>query len=188
MPGEDDEDALTAAWAPDPDDRLAVDAAAARSRRHWLSQQAVESATIAGILLARAERGDEVTVCAGGGSHRGRLRSVTRALCVLEQPGGDIALIPTAAVTAVAGPEAVSDDRLPAAGPDLAGVLATLAGERPAVRLLLAEGTSVVGVLLGVGKDAVSLADGSTVATVRLSAIAACVLPDPGNDDYPGGP
>lgn len=181
MPGADDEDSLLAGWAPAPDDQLAADAAAARSRRRWLSQQARESATIAGILLARAERDDHVTLRAGGWAHHGRLRSVTSVLCVLEQPGGDIALIPTAAVTIVDGPGEVNDERVPEGGADLAGVLATLAGERPATRLLLAEGASVAGQLIGVGKDAVSLADGSTVTTVRLSAIAACVLPDPEN-------
>jgi hypothetical protein len=109
------------------------------------------------------------------------LRSVTTALAVMELPGGDVALLPTAAITVVEAAAAVADDRLPGAGPDLGAVLASLVPERPPIRLLLADGVDVAGTLVGLGKDAVVLRLGSSVATVRLPPIAACILPRPGN-------
>jgi hypothetical protein len=91
-----------------------------------------------------------------------------------------VALLTVAAVTLVEASTEVTDDRTPEAGPDLDEVLAALAPERPAVRLQLRDGTEVAGTLLGVGKDAAQVRLTSSVATVRLSALAACVLPERG--------
>lgn len=168
-----------------PDDHLAADSAASRSRRRWLRQQAREAATLAGVLLARAERGDAVSVEAGPWTHCGRLITVTAGLCVLARPDGALVLLPTEAVAAVDGPDEVVDDRAAAGGPDLAGVLATLVAERPAVELLLAEGASRAGVLVGVGKEAATVVGDASVASVRLTAIVGCVLHDRGSEVSP---
>jgi hypothetical protein len=177
----EDDDALLAAAALPPDDRLSAASAAARSRRRWLGQLASESATLAGILLTLAERGDTVTIRSGPWTHEGRLRSVTTALAVMELPSGDVALLPTAAITVVEAAAAVADDRLPGGGPDLGAVLASLVPERPPLRLLLADGMDVAGTLVGLGKDAVVLRLASSVATVRLPPLAGCILPGPGS-------
>jgi hypothetical protein len=177
----EDDDALLAAAALPPDDRLAAASAAARSRRRWLGQLATESATLAGTLLTLAERGDTVTIGSGPWTHCGRLRSVTTLLAAMELPGGDVALLPASAITVVEATAEVADDRLPGDGPDLAAVLASLVPERPPIRLLLADGVEVTGTLVGLGKDAVVIRLASSVATVRLPPIAACILPGRGN-------
>jgi hypothetical protein len=178
--GDDDEvDAFLAALG-HPDDERAASSARSRSQRRWLRQLAVESSTLSGVLRSLAERGDEVTVACGPWTHRGRLRSVTEALAMVESAEG-VALLSVAAVTLVETSAEVTDDRRPESGPDLAGVLAALAPERPAVRLQLRDGTEVAGTLLGLGKDAAQVRLTSSVATVALSALAACVLPERGS-------
>lgn len=140
---------------------------------------------MAGVLLALAEREEPVTLHCGPWRHHGRLRSVTTAVCVVELAGADVALLPTAGITVVEAAGDMADERLPAGGPDLPGLLAQLAPERPAVRLLLGDGSEVAGVLIGLGKDAAAVRLPSSVATVRLSAIACCILPVQGNDLRP---
>ena len=177
--GDDDGvDAFLAALG-HPDDERAAASARSRSQRRWLHQLAAESSTLAGVLLTLAERGDEVAVRCGPWTHQGRLRSVTQALAMMESADA-VALLTVAAVTLVEASTEVTDDRMPEAGPDLDEVLAALAPERPAVRLQLRDGTEVAGTLLGVGKDAAQVRLTSSVATVRLSALAACVLPERG--------
>lgn len=165
-----------AGWDLPLDDQIVAASAAARSRRRWRNQLASESSTMAGVLLALAEREDTVTLRCGPWRHRGRLRSVTTALCIVELAGAGLALIPTATITVVEGAGNVADERLPAPGPDLPSVLAQLAAERCAVRLLLADGSEVAGILMGLGKDAAVMRLPSSVATVRLAALAGCVL------------
>lgn len=170
-----DEDPL---WAglDRPGDRLAADSATARSRRRWLAQLANESATLAGILLTLAEHDEPVTVHCGGWRHQGRLRRVGGATCLLEGPES-IVLVATAAITRVDSSRVVADDRIPAEGPDLGTALAELAPRHPAVSLELRDGTELAGALATVGKDAAQLRLPSSIATVRLSAIACAVLP-----------
>jgi hypothetical protein len=179
---EDDADDLLAAILP-PDDRLATASAAARSRRRWLGQLATESSTLAGVLLCLAERDEAVTIRCGPWAHTGRLRTVTASLCILELP--EIALVPTTAITVVEAAGAVADDRPLGAGPDLATVLNALVTERPAVRLELLDGTEVAGSLLGLGKDVAVIQLTSSIAQVRLPAIACCVLRDRVSEDRP---
>jgi hypothetical protein len=181
--GSDEIDALLASAGRSPDDELAEASAQSRSRRRWLRQQSAESATLTGVLLSLAEGDRPVTIRSGGWTHDGRIRRVTAALCVVELAQG-IALIPTASITALETPGPIADDRVPAAGVDLAAVLAALVPERPAVRLQLGDGTEVAGMLVDLGKDVAMVRLTSSVATVRLSAVAGCILPGPGT----GGP
>lgn len=170
-------DALLAAIGLSPDDRLAAASAAARSRRRWLGQLATESSTLAAVLLALAERDEPVAIRIGPWTHTGRLRTATSTLCIMELP--DLALVPTDAITVVRVGRregAVADDRPLAPGPDLGAVLAALVADRPVVRLELVDGTQVNGSLVGLGKDVAAVRLTSSIANVRLSAIACCVL------------
>jgi hypothetical protein len=182
---DDDVDAVLAAIGHSPDDEAAAASAESRSRRRWLRQQAAESSTMAGVLLTLAERPDPVTLRCGPWRQRGRLARVTAAVVMLDGPEG-IVVFPTDSITAVEAPSPVADDRTPAGGPDLAGVLAMLAPDRPAVRLLLGDGTEVVGTLTEVGKDVAVVRLTSSVATIRLSALAGVVLLARGNSDPAG--
>jgi hypothetical protein len=176
--GSDEIDALLSSVGRSPDDELAEASARSRSRRRWLRQQAAESSTMAAVLLTLAERDDPVTIRCGPWTHAGRLRRVTAGLCVVDLAQG-IALIPTASITAVEAPDAVADDRVPAGGVDLAAILAVVVPEHPAVRLQLRDGTEVAGTLVDLGKDVAVMRLTSSVATVRLSAVASCILPGP---------
>jgi hypothetical protein len=180
----DEINALLASAGRSADDELAEASARSRSRRRWLRQQAAESSTMAGVLLSLAERDGAITIRCGAWTHDGRLRRVTAALCVMELAQG-IALVPTASITAVEAPDAIADDRLPAAGVDLAAALAAVVAERPAVRLLLRDGTEVAGNLADLGNDVAVVRLTSSVATVRLSAVASCILPGPGASSPP---
>ncbi|MDQ6614223.1 MAG: hypothetical protein M3083_05635 [Actinomycetota bacterium] len=180
-------DDVLAAVGQGPDDIRAAASAQARSRRRWLRQQEAESSTMAGILLSLAERDAPVTVRCGRWSHRGRLRTVTAALAIVERPDG-VALLPTTSITVVEAAIVVADDRAPGAGPALAAVLADLVPDRPRVRLQLGDGTEVAGILIGLGNDVAEVRLTSSVASVRLSAIAGCVLPGRGNSHPAGSP
>lgn len=186
-PDDDQVDALLSAVGHLPDDAASAASAQARSRRRWLRQQAAETATMAGVLLTLAEREAIVTLRCGPWSHRGGLRSVTSAVALVELPDA-LALVPIDAITAVEAAAAVADDRAPAAGPDLAAILAALVAERPTVRLLLGDGTDVNGALVEVGKDVAVVRVTSALATVRLSAIVGCLLPTRGNNTGPESP
>jgi hypothetical protein len=184
---EDRVDALLAALWHQHDDELAAASSRARRQRHWSHQLAAESATLAGALLTLAEHEAAVTVRCGPWAHGGRLRSVTATLAIVECADG-MALLPIDAITAVEAATAVVDDRTPASGPDLAALLAALAGERPVVRMELADGAEVAGRLVGVGKDAASLELTSANAIVRLSAIAGCIVLGRGTSTRPRCP
>lgn len=172
--GDDD---LWASLGRRPDDEQAAASARARSQRRWLQQLAAESTTLAGVLLTLAECDAPVTLRCGPWAHEGQLRTVTAALVTLEGRDG-LALLPTESITVVNAAVAVADDRMPGAGADLASFLASLVPERPPLRLLLADGTEVAGRLMEVGKNVVLVALASSVATVRLSAVAGCILPE----------
>lgn len=190
MARDDDErrvEELLAAVGHQHDDPRIAASAAARSRRRWLRQQAAESSTMAGVLLTLAEHVDPVTVRCGPWTHRGRLRTVTEALVIVERPDG-IALLPTTSIAALEAPAAVADERAPGPGPDLAAVLAALVPERPRVRLLLGDETSVTGTLVGVGKDVATVRLASTAVIVRLSMLAGCILAESRTDCRPRGP
>jgi hypothetical protein len=172
--GDDPED-LWATVGPRPDDDRATASAQARSRRRWLQQLATQSTTLAGVLLTLAERDAPVTVRCGRWTHRGRLHTVTAPMVILEGPDG-LALLPTGSITVVEAGVVVADDRVAGAGPDLGSFLASLAPERPAIRLQLGDGGDVTGHLVEMGKDAVLVRLTSSVATVRLSAVVGCIL------------
>ncbi len=179
---DDQVDAILAAVGHQPDDARAAAAAEARSRGRWLRQQAAESSTLAGVLLALAERGSAVTLHGGRWSHSGRLHSVTAALAIVVAADA-LALVPMDAITLVEAGGMVADDRAPAAGgPDLAAVLAAFVPERPTVRLLLGDGNDVAGTLIELGKDVAMVRITSGVATVRLAAIVGCLVPTRGSN------
>jgi hypothetical protein len=70
-------------------------------------------------------------------------------------------------------------DRTPPVDLDLAGALAALTADGPAVRLELLSGERVAGVLATVGIDLVSLhpdGDPRQITLIALDAIAACLL------------
>src|SRR5204863_961971 len=68
-------------WAAD---SRASDAARARTRERWLRRQAAEEATLPGVALDLAERGDAVVLkTTSGRAHRGRLVAVARDVWVL---------------------------------------------------------------------------------------------------------
>jgi hypothetical protein len=182
---EDPIDALLSGLGRDPDDALSAAAAGARSRRRWLLQQARQSATMGGLLMTLAEREAPLTLRCGPWSHHGRLRSVTATLVIAEVPDG-LALLPTAAITAVETSVVVTDDREPSDGPDLETLLAAMALDHPPVRLLLTDGSELGGTLEELGKDVAMVRLASSVTTVRLSALAGCVLLALGTDQDDG--
>jgi hypothetical protein len=182
---EDRIDALLATVGHLPDDERAAASVGERSRRRWQRQQAAEATTMAGVLLGLAERHAEVTLRCGPWAHQGRLRTVTVALTIIEVAEG-VALVPTESVTAVEAATGVADDRVPAAGLDLTVLLAALVPERPPVRLLVDDGTEVAGTLMDMGKDVAVVRRAGAVVTVRLAALAGCVLPGRGNDASAG--
>jgi hypothetical protein len=171
----DDHDDLWATVGPRPDDDRAAASAQARSRRRWLQQLATQSTTLAGVLLTLAERDAPVTVRCGPWTHRGRLRTVTAPLVILEGADG-LALLATTGITVVEADAGVADDRVPGAGPDLGAWLASVVPERPAVRLQLMDGSEVTGHLEEMGKDVALVRLTSSRATVRLSAVLSCIL------------
>jgi hypothetical protein len=167
-----------------PDDDEAAASARTRSQRRWLRQLAAESTTLAGVLLTLAETDAPVTLRCGPWVHRGRLRSVTSPLVILDGADG-LVVLPMDSVTAVEALAGVADDRVPSAGPDLGTFLASLVPERPRIRLQLGDGGEVTGRLLEMGKDVVRVRLTASVATVRLSAVVDCILPAGGEHAPP---
>jgi hypothetical protein len=185
------DDLLTAlaGWAAD---ERAASAARSRTRRRWLSRQATETATLAGVLLDLSERRADVTIDTVGSRHRGRLVAVATELCVLRTADGGAALVALPAVTHLTTGSTGSNgsitsitsitpigDRTPPLELDLAYALTALAADRPAVCLELLGGNRVAGTLHSVGTDLVSVqVDGPPpeTALIALDAVVACLL------------
>ncbi len=152
-------------WAAD---ARAREAAGARVRERWLRAQAEEEASLAGVLLALAERRETVVVTtAAGRRHRGVVTGVGVDFVVVEVPAGVPTLIALAAVGDVrvaadgVGPASRAattgnDAGGAALGVHLGDVLAQAAGQRP--RVAVRAGTaSVVGELRAMGTDVLTV-------------------------------
>lgn len=159
-----------AGWA---EAQKASGAARSRSRRRWLRQQAAEDATLAGILLDRAESSAPVSLQTTAGVHSGVLVAVSTRVCVLSGDEG-FSVIAMSAITTVTPAGPALGDRVPGLAIDMAGALSVLAGERPSVQLELTDGRTVSGVLQQVGRDVVTLSRPD--ALIPTAAIGVCRL------------
>jgi hypothetical protein len=166
----------------------AREAADSRVRERWLRAQAEEESSLAGVLLAMAERRETVVVATvSGRRHRGVLTGVGVDFVALASAGGGVALI---ALTAVGDVRVAEEGVRPrpgsrsaattgdgrgrgALGVRLGEVLAQAAGQRPRI-LLQAGAASVVGDLVAVGLDVVTVrADGTAGAVyVGLASVS----------------
>jgi hypothetical protein len=167
-------------WAADARAREMADA---RVRERWLRAQAEEESSLAGVLLALAERRETVLLTTvAGRRHRGVVSGVGKDFAALATPAGPTTLVALAAVGdlrvvadgARARPATTGvDGRL---GVALLDVLAQAAGQRPRVSVQ-AGGATVVGDLRSVGSDVLTVrADGDAgvvyVAAASLSEVS----------------
>lgn len=174
-------------------------AAQARARERHLREQLGASATWTGLLVDLAERTTPVTLYVAGGKRSGRLVGVSTDFLVLDQPSGRPALVALRAVaalwsdgapppnggstdpaTAPRGPErAPSGDRGPSLQLSLGAALDTLAQEHAPVAITVEGGPDLVGALLVVGEDVLTLRPASParrLVHVPLVAVAVCEL------------
>lgn len=191
--GASDGDELVAAFARWAADERVHSAARERSRERWLRQQAVEEATLAGVLIDLAERRAEVVVTTRSRQFAGRVVGVAKDFFVLEDRGGAGVLVVTTHAVTVGHPAArsgpaerdPSGDRQPPLTLGFVDALALLAGDRSPVGLALDDGSLVTGEIAGVGLDVVTLrseplergrgpARGTNLSVV-LSGIEACM-------------
>jgi hypothetical protein len=76
------------------DETRGDEAARARSREHWLRRQADEEASLGGVLVDLAERGDRVVLSTvTGRRHRGWLVAVGDDFCVVRAESGAEVLV-----------------------------------------------------------------------------------------------
>lgn len=171
-------------WAAD---ARAREAAGARVRERWLRAQAEEGASLAGLLLALAERGEAVLVSATAGRHRGVVTGVGVDFVALEAAAGTVTLVSLGALATVrllsdrgpgrgqAGRRASSpatgdtqgQDRR-ALGVRLVDVLGQAAGQRPRISVQ-AGATAVVGDLRAVGDDVITVRTDGAPGLVYVS-------------------
>lgn len=169
-------------WAADARAREAADA---RVRERWLRAQAEEEASLAGVLLALAERGETVVLTTvAGRRHRGVVTGVGVDFAALEAAGGlttllvlgglgDARVVEAGTRARAAAAPATTERRPGALGVRLADVLAQAAGQRPRVAVQ-AGAASVVGDLRSVGTDVVTVrTDGEAgVVYVALASVS----------------
>ena len=146
----------------------ADDAARSRSRERSLRQQAAEEATFAGTVLDLAETGAVVAVqVAGGRVYRGPAVGVGRDFLAVRTESGHLILIVLDAVAAVRP----ADARRAAAGSRKPGhrtlmqLLGLCVEDRPRVQIVAA-GETVIGELIGVGDDVLSVRGEGGLAAV----------------------
>lgn len=159
-----------AEWAAD----QRVDAAAAsRIRERWLRQQAVESATLAGIAVDLAESGARVSIrTVAGRSHHGRVDAVGRDFLVLRSTSARPTFLAMAAVAWLRPePGTMGDgtgDRGAPVDVSLADVLLRMSGDRPHLQVTVGDET-VTGQLRAVSADVLTVrTDGDPPATVHI--------------------
>jgi hypothetical protein len=164
-------------WAADARAREAADA---RVRERWLRAQAEEESSLAGVLLALAERQDTVVVTTvAGRRHRGVVAGVGVDFAALQAPAGNTTLV---ALIALGDVRVVGGNRRTAAttgegtvelGVRLGEVLAQAAGQRPRISVQTGA-AAVVGDLRAVGGDVITVrADGEAGAVyVPLASIS----------------
>jgi hypothetical protein len=183
-PGWAEIDGDLTAWAA----RLSTDdAARARSRAHWLSRQAEEEGTFAGVLADLAERGRPVVV----GLHNGRMQR--GAITVV---GGDFIVVNTAAgrdvmlqlagiasVRTPPGETRTVGDRLVTSDATMAEALSALGTGRTRVLVVGVDAThSISGELLAAGRDLLTIrldGDGGN-AYLTLASVAEVSLAESG--------
>jgi hypothetical protein len=133
-----------------------AEAGAARARRRWLEVAAAESASVAGVLLDLAERGEVVSVgIVGGGLVLAEIAGVGADVVVLDRGQGPWVLVPLRAVAAVrplAGGVPLGDRPAPD-GPHLVDLLAASGERQDPVVVHLSDGSSVAGVVDGAGEE-----------------------------------
>ena len=163
-------------WAADARAREAADA---RVRERWLRAQAEEESSLAGVLLALAERRDTVVVTTvAGRRHRGVVAGVGVDFAALQAPAGTTTLVALAALGDVRVAEggrrsATTGEGTVELGVRLGEVLAQAAGQRPRISVQ-AGAAAVVGDLRAVGGDVLTVrADGEAGAVyVPLASIS----------------
>jgi len=155
-----------------------TESARARTREHWIRQQAREAATFEGILRALSERGAPVTAwTVDGGTATGSVRAVSRELVLIGAEGvGDtwvvrhgLAGVRTESGSFESGSfdgaefdgaefdaGVASDDRGPNSATTLTGLLAALAEERAALTARCG-GIETAGRMAGAGTNVVTL-------------------------------
>lgn len=151
-----------------------------RARRHWLTQQAAEAATLRGVLRDAAERGARLAVHGQtGATWTGDALSVGDDVLALRTQGGATLLVRLDVVFAVRveGTAAPAGDRHSPIELTMHQALATAVLDRPRVQLSCAEAASVRGMLTEVGDELarVRLDSGETIVVV-LDAIATALV------------
>jgi hypothetical protein len=164
-------------WAADARAREAADA---RVRERWLQAQAEEESSLAGVLLALAERGDTVVVTTTAGRrHRGMVAGVWVEFAALQPAGGRATLVAFGAlgdlrvVDGARRSSPTTGDGTVVLGVRLGEVLAQAAGQRPRISVQ-AGVAAVVGDLRAVGGDVLTVrADGDAgLVYVGLASIS----------------
>jgi hypothetical protein len=179
----DDELGALGRWAAE---QRVAEAVERRRRTGWLARQPADELTLAGLLVAAAERGRPVVVeLADGRRHRGSPTVVGRDVVELRTATDRIVLVALHAVRSlrVAG-EPLTDVAVPRSAPrtDLAGELARRAEDRPEAWLATTGAAEpVTGTLLAAGSHVVTMRlPGGDVAYVPLAALAEVSLPESG--------
>jgi hypothetical protein len=168
-----------ARWAAEARER---EAAASRTRRRWLEQQAAEEVTFVAVLLGVGEARTPVVLgVAGGDPLRGVVAAVGRDFCAVQTAARGTVLVRLADVTDVRIQPGYGEvvgthgDPSPAAM-SLADVLFGLSGERPGVVVGLRRGGGLLaGELRAVGIDVATIrtpGDPPVTVYVPLDAIS----------------
>jgi hypothetical protein len=163
----------------------AVDEAArARARRGWLREQAAASTTFVAVLADLVDRGRPVLVQSTTGSrHRGRIAALGADFVALTTDHGALVLVAHHAIAAVRsepGDPPMRSMRSPDLGLSLAQILAELGEERPRVAIATDGSNQIMGELVSVGVDVVTVRlDGDARATVYVPLGAVCEVMRP---------
>lgn len=177
---------------PDPltdlvDEGRASEGVAARARERVLAQVAREEAGLAGTLIDLVERGSAVAVrTETGRTHHGVPLAVGADYCVLRTTGGSEPHLRLSAIATVRPHPgerhvAATGDRSPPFDLRLLEVLGRAVGDQPRVTLVTRGGEVVVGLLLAVGTDVVTVrpeAGGREPIYVAAGALTEALLED----------
>lgn len=161
-------------------------AADERSRRWWLTRQAREQGSLAGVIADLADRGVAVAVqLRTGHSHHGEISMVGSDFCALHTTMGNDVLIAHDAIASLRGMpgiDAVFGDCDPEAMEPMSAALSRLAETSERVRINLGDPDRVVtGSLISVGVDVATVkSDGGDPIYVALASIAEVSLPESG--------
>lgn len=163
-------------------DAVARESAEARARSRRLLDQASEDATFAGTLLDLAERGS-VVLGTSAGTFTGVVAAVGRDFVAMATTAGRIAFVAMAGVETIRGgpgaPRSFAGDRRAPLDAGLAAALATIAADRPRVKVQTISGDAAQGDLLAVGDGVITIrlddVDRS-VAYVRVESIVALTV------------